>query len=111
MHDRGEGSGAVAVFPFSQVSLCQHPLALPVVSLRAGNPFDSSLAVRTLVIQCFICSPNSVFFLDIFVTVRFEIVVFVFMYGESKLSVRGGSVGGRREDGRKREEDIFGLPV
>ena len=42
---------------------------------------------------------------------RFEILVFVFMYGESKLSVRGGSVSGRRKDGKKREEDIFGFPV
>ena len=37
----------------------------------------------------------------------FDILVFVFMYGESKLSARGGSVCGKK-GGRKRVEDIFG---
>jgi len=37
--------------------------------------------------------------------VTFEILVFVFMYGEKKLSVRGGSASGRRKDRRERERE------
>jgi len=109
VYDEGDGSGAVTVFPFFQLSLCQHPLSLCFCPCRQLLRFLSRS--KDSFHSLFLYSPHTVFFLDIFAIVRFEILVYLFMYGESKLSVRGGSVNGRRKGGRKREEGIFGCPV
>jgi hypothetical protein len=82
VYDEGDGSGAVAVFPFFQLSLCQHPLYLCFCPCRQFLRFLSRS--KDSFHSLFLYSPHTVFFLDIFAIVRFEILVYLFMYGEGR---------------------------